>query len=169
MDHVFAEEGAPTTYLLAAFYWENLIHFGMGPRPGPDGELVLSLPLGGVRLPGIGAEDIGRCAYGVFQRGTSTVGQRIGVSGEILSGGEMAEKLGRALGRKVGFFDVPFDVYRGLGFPGAEDLGNMFQFHAILGDAFMKARDPVVARELDPRLQDFSTWLVKNAGLMPLK
>lgn len=168
VDRVFAEEAAPTTYLLAAFYWENFIYFGMGPRKGPDGDLVLSLPLGGVKLPGIAAGDIGKCAYGLFRRGTGTVGQRFGIAGEVLSGPEMAAKMGRALGRKVSFSDVPFDVYRGLGFPGAEDLGNMFQFQAILGDEFLRSRDPERSRSLNPNLLTFDAWLAANAGRMPI-
>jgi uncharacterized protein YbjT (DUF2867 family) len=168
VDHVFAEEAAPTTYLLAAFYWENFIHFGMGPRKGPDGDIVLALPLGGAKLPGIAAEDIGRCAYGLFRRGTGTVGQRFGIAGEILSGLEMAAKLGRTLGRKVSFQDVPFDVFRGLGFPGAADLGNMFQFHAIRGDEFLRSRDPGVARSLNPKLLGFDAWLAANVAQMTI-
>ncbi|MBU1236522.1 MAG: NmrA/HSCARG family protein [Gammaproteobacteria bacterium] len=168
VDHVFAEEAAPTTYLLASFYWENFIHFGMGPRQGPDGDLVLAMPLGGARLPGIAAEDIGRCAYGVFRSGTDTIGQRIGVAGEVLSGPEMAAKMGHALKRKVDFSDVPFDVYRGLGFPGAEDLGNMFQFQAILGDEFLRSRDPVRSRALNPQLLSFDAWLGANIGRIPI-
>jgi len=168
VDRVFAEEAAPTTYLLAAFYWENFIYFGMGPRKGPDGELALALPLGGVRLPGIAAEDIGRCAYGLFRRGAGTVGQRFGIAGEILSGAEMAAKMTRALGRKVNFQDVPFDVYRGLGFPGAEDLGNMFQFQAILGEEFLRSRDAAVSRSLNPELLNFDAWLTANASRIPI-
>jgi uncharacterized protein YbjT (DUF2867 family) len=168
MDELFAKEAAPTTYLLAAFYWENFIHFGMGPRKGDDGDLVLAMPLGGAKLPGTAAEDIGRTAYGVFRRGESTVGQRIGIAGEILSGAEMAAKMGQALGRNINFVDVPFDVYRGLGFPGAEDLGNMFQFHAILGDEFLRARDPKLARSLNPALLDFAGWLSANAAKIPI-
>jgi uncharacterized protein YbjT (DUF2867 family) len=167
-DHVFAEEAAPTTYLLASFYWENFIHFGMGPRKGPDGDLVLALPLGGAKLPGIAAEDIGKCAYGVFREGADTIGQRIGVAGEALSGPEMAAKMGHALRRKVGYSDVPFDVYRGLGFPGAEDLGNMFQFQAILGDEFLRNRDPARSRALNPQLLTFDAWLAANASRMPI-
>ncbi|MBI5784551.1 MAG: NmrA/HSCARG family protein [Rhodocyclales bacterium] len=167
-DHVFAEEAAPTTYLLASFYWENFIHFGMGPRKGPDGDLVLALPLGGAKLPGIAAEDIGKCAYGVFREGADTIGQRIGVAGEVLSGPEMAAKMGHALRRKVGYSDVPFDVYRGLGFPGAEDLGNMFQFQAILGDEFLRNRDPARSRALNPQLLTFDAWLAANASRMPI-
>jgi uncharacterized protein YbjT (DUF2867 family) len=168
VDRVFAEEAAPTTCLLAAFYWENFIHFGMGPRKAPDGELALAMPLGGVKLPGIAAEDIGRCAYGLFRRGPGTVGQRFGIAGEVLSGAEMAAKMTGVLGRKVHFQDVPFDVYRGLGFPGAEDLGNMFQFQAILGDDFLRSRDAVVARSLNPDLLNFDAWLTANASRIPI-
>jgi len=164
MDETFAREGAPTTYMMAAFYWDNFIHFGMGPRAGDDGSLTLALPLGGVKLPGIGAEDIGRSAYGIFKKGTSTVGQRIGVAGESLSGADMAAKMGRALGKTVKFFDMPFDMYRGLGFPGAEDLGNMFQFQAILGEEFQRYRDAGHTRELNPSLQDFDAWLASNGS-----
>ena len=167
IDSVFANEAAPTTYMMAAFYWENFIHFGMGPRAGEDGNLVLALPLGGVKLPGIGAEDIGRCAYGIFKKGESTVGQRIGIAGESLSGADMAAKMGRALGKTVNFFDVPFDVYRGLGFPGAEDLGNMFQFQAILGEEFQGYRDAKQSRALNPALLDFDGWLAANAAKIP--
>jgi uncharacterized protein YbjT (DUF2867 family) len=167
-DAVFAAEAAPTAYLMAAFYWENLIYFGMGPRTGPDGKLVLALPLGGVSLPGIAAEDIGRCAYGVFKRGPETVGQRFGVAGDIVSGPDMAVALSRHLGQAVAFYDVPFDEYRALGFPGADDLGNMFQMQAIMGDAFYQARSPELARALNPQLQAFDMWLAANASRIPI-
>lgn len=168
VDGVFAAEGAPTTFVRAAFYWDNFIHFGAGPRAGADGGLVLALPLGGVKLPGIAASDIGRCAYGVFKLGPSTAGRYYGLSGENLSGEELAAKLTAALGRPVTFQDVPFDVYRGLGFPGADDMGNMFQWQCLMGESFQRARDPKVSRELNPRLQDFATWLGANASRIPL-
>ena len=164
MDVVFAKEAAPTSYLMAAFYWDNFIHFGMGPRAGADGSLVLALPLGGATLPGIAAADIGPCAYGIFQQGTSAVGQRFGIAGENLTGPQMAEKMGKALGKSINFYDMPFDAYRSLGFPGAEDLGNMFQFQQILGEEFLRYRDPVVSRALNPALQNFDAWLSVNAS-----
>jgi uncharacterized protein YbjT (DUF2867 family) len=58
-DAVFEAEAAPTSYLLAAFYWENFIYFGMSPRADAQGVLQLALPLGGQKLPGIAAGDIG--------------------------------------------------------------------------------------------------------------
>ena len=59
-----------------SFYWDNLIHFGMGPKTGPDGTLAFTLPMGDKKLPGIAAEDIGRCAYGIFKRGASSSARR---------------------------------------------------------------------------------------------
>jgi hypothetical protein len=56
---VFTSLGVPTTFLLTSFYWDNLIHFGMGPKKGPDGKLAITLPLGSKKLPGIAAEDLG--------------------------------------------------------------------------------------------------------------
>ena len=167
-DRVFAAESAPTTFLLAAFYWENFIGFGMAPRTGPDGQLVLAMPLGGGKLPGIGAEDIGRCAYGVFRRGASTLGARIGIAGEILSGEEMAASFSRALGRTVSFYDMPFDAYRALGFPGADDLGNMFQYQAIVNEEFCTSRDVALSRALNPELQSFDTWLERHKAAIPI-
>lgn len=167
-DAVFAAEGAPTSYLLAAFYWDNFIHFGMQPRQNADGALVLSLPLGGQKLPGIAAEDIGKCALGLFRKGpAAAAGTRIGVAGDVLSGEEMAAAFGRALGKTVLFQNIPFDVYRGLGFPGAEDMGNMFQYQQLLGPDFLRARDPRAARELNPELLDFDAWLTANAARIP--
>ncbi|HLF57825.1 MAG TPA: NmrA/HSCARG family protein [Thermoanaerobaculia bacterium] len=167
-DAVFEAEPAPTTFLLPAFYWENFIYFGAGPRPDADGELVLALPLGGTPLPGIAVEDIGRCAHGIFRRGPGRNGERFGIAGEVLSGEQLAAKMARALGRPVRFQEVPFDAYRAAGWPGADDMGNMFEFQAILGDEFLRARDVEVARSLNPKLQSFDQWLAANAGRIPV-
>jgi uncharacterized protein YbjT (DUF2867 family) len=167
-DAIFAAEAAPTSYLMAAFYWENFIYFGQGPRKGPDGNLVLALPLGGGKLPGIAAEDIGRCAYGIFQRGPQAAGQRFGVAGDVLSGPEYAAAFSRHLGAPVSFYDMPFDKYRALGFPGADDMGNMFEYQAILGEEFNRNRSPELARSLNPALQSFDVGLGANASRIPI-
>jgi uncharacterized protein YbjT (DUF2867 family) len=167
-DAIFAAEAAPTSYLMPAFYWENFIYFGQGPHRAADGTLVLSLPLGGGKLPGIAAEDIGRCAYGIFRRGPEAVGQRFGVAGEVLGGPEYAAAFSRHLGVPVSFYDMPFEDYRALGFPGADDMGNMFEYQAILGDEFNRHRSPELARSLNPALQTFDEWLKANASRIPL-
>jgi uncharacterized protein YbjT (DUF2867 family) len=165
-DAIFAAR-VPTTNLATSFYWDNLIHFGMGPKAGEDGQLAFALPMGEAKLPGIAAEDIGKCAYGIFQGGEAYIGKTVAIAGEQLTGAEMADALGEALGKPVAYQAVPFDVYRGLGFPGADDLGNMFQFKHDFQEAFCGPRDPAVARGLNPQLQDFGTWLERNAASIP--
>lgn len=167
-DAIFAAEAAPTSYLMAAFYWENFIYFGQGPRKQADGSVVLALPLGGGKLPGIAAEDIGRCAYGIFQRGPEVAGQRFGIAGDVLSGPEYAAAFSRHLKVPVSFYDMPFDDYRALGFPGADDMGNMYEHHAILGEKFRRHRSPEVARALNPAQQSFEQWLAANASRIPI-
>jgi uncharacterized protein YbjT (DUF2867 family) len=158
----------PTTFLLTSFYWDNLIHFGMGPKKGTDGVLAFTLPMGEARLSGIAAEDIGKCAHGVFKGGTANVGKTIGVAGEHLTGTQMAQAMGTALGQPVRYNAVTPEQFRGFGFPGAEDLGNMFQFYAEFEDYFTGARPLDVARRLNPELQDFAAFLARNAGRIPL-
>jgi uncharacterized protein YbjT (DUF2867 family) len=167
-DQYFRDAGVPTTFLLTSFYWDNLIHFGSGPKPAADGKLDFVLPMGAAKLPGIAAEDIGRCAHGIFRRGPELVGRTVGIAGEHLAGAEMAAALTRALGREVRHADVPPDVYRGFGFPGAEDLGNMFQFKRDFNAEFCAARSVEFSRSLNPRLQSFAQWLDANAGQIPL-
>ena len=166
-DRIFTEMGVPTTFLLTSFYWDNLIHFGMGPRRESDGRLVFTLPMDDKKLPGIAAEDIGRCAYGIFKQGERHIGRTVGIAGEHLSGEQMAAALSDAFGEAVRYRAIPPDVYRGLGFPGADDLGNMFQFKRDFEADFCGARDPAVARALNPTLKSFRKWLEINKDRIP--
>jgi uncharacterized protein YbjT (DUF2867 family) len=165
----FTRAGVPTTFLLTSFYWDNLIHFGMGPRKGPDGKLVFVLPMGDRKLPSIAAEDIGRCAYGIFKRDGELIGRTVGIAGEHLTGAQMAATLGRAFGQPVSHYSMPFDEYRKLGFPGADDLGNMFQFNHDFEKDFCAARSVEFSRSLNPALQDFQTWVEANKTRIPIQ
>ncbi len=93
----------------------------------------------------------------------------MGVAGDLLTGAEMAAALGKALGRRVVYRAVPFDVYRSLGSPGADDLGNMFQFEHDFQEVFCGIRDVDGARDLNPALQSFDRWLTVNKGRIPLE
>jgi uncharacterized protein YbjT (DUF2867 family) len=168
-DRLFAESGVPTTFLLTSFYWDNFIHFGMGPKRGEDGKLAITLPMGDEKLPGIAAEDIGKCAYGIFKRGDELIGKTVGIAGGHLTGAEMAAAFSKALGEEVRYNDVPPEVYRSFGFPGAEDLGNMFQFKRDFNRDFCGARSLDFSRSLNPELQTFDEWLDRNKGRIPLK
>lgn len=165
----FTENGVPTTFLITAFYWENLIYFGMGPKRGADGVLAITYPMGDKKLSGIGAEDIGKCAYGIFKKGTSLIGKTVGIAGEHISCADMAKALTKTLGEEVRYNSITPEMYRGFGFPGAEDLGNMFQYYMEFEKEFSGARDINFAKELNPSLQTFEMWLADNAKRLPLE
>jgi uncharacterized protein YbjT (DUF2867 family) len=167
-DQEFTRLGVPTTFLLTSFYWDNLIFFGMGPKKGPDGTLLFTMPMGDKKLPGIAAEDIGKCALGIFKKGKEYIGKTVGIAGEHLTGSQMAAAMTNAFGQPVRYNEVSPEAYRAFGFPGADDIGNMFQFKRDFNDAFCGPRNPSVARSLNPSLQSFETWLAQNKQRIPL-
>jgi hypothetical protein len=136
---------------------------------GPDGVLAITFPMDDKKLPAMAAEDIGKCAYGIFKRGKEFIGKTIGVAGEFLTGAQMAASLTKALGQEVRYNAVPPEVYRSFPFPGADDLGNMFQFKRDFQKDYLGIRDLKRSRELNPELQTFDQWLAKNASKIPLK
>jgi len=168
-NRVFNDLGLSTTFLLTAFYWENFINFGAGPKKGADGKLALTLPMGDKKLPGIAAEDIGKCALGIFKKPKEFIGRTVGIAGEHLTGAHMAAALTKALGQEVRYNAVTPETYRGFGFPGADDLGNMFQFKRDFEPIFCGARKVEVSRSLNPALQNFEMWLTQNKNRIPLE
>lgn len=165
-NHYFTDLGLPVTILNTVFYWDNFIYFGSGPKKGPDGKLAITMPMGDKRLPSIAAEDIGKCALGIFKAGPKYIGKTLGIAGEILTVKQMAEGFSRVLGQEVVYNDVPPEVYRSFGFPGAADMGNMFQFKRDFEKDYCNSRDVKLSRELNPSLLTFNQWLDKNKALI---
>ena len=165
---VFTQLGVPTTFLVTSFYWENFIHFGMGPKKGADGKLAITLPLGAKKLAGIAAEDIGKTAYAIFDDGDELIGKTVGIAGGHLTGEQMAKSLSKALGQTVNYNAVTPAAYRAFGFPGADDLANMFQFNSDFEQDCCDARNISETKSLNPELQTFDRWLGENKSRIPL-
>ena len=163
-DDLFRQAGVPTTFLSTTFFFQNFVDF-MGPRRAEDGVLTLALPMeDGRLLSSVDAEDIGRTAFRIFQGGTSLVGETIGLAGDHLTGAQYAAKFAAALGEPVRWQSVPFDVFRSLDIPAAEEMGNMFQYYSDFDREFSGARDLNRLRELNPTLRSFDDWLADNAS-----
>lgn len=167
-DDEFTDRGLPVTLLRTSFYWENMIYFGMGPQRGEDGALAITFPIAESRLPGMAAEDIGKTALGIFKAGDAFIGKTVSIAGEHLSGAEMAAALSEAIGEPVGYNAVSPEAYRGFGFPGAEDLGNMFQVTSEFEVEYAGPRDIEATRLLNPELKSFRVWLVENKDQIPV-
>ena len=97
------------------------------------------------------------------------IGKTVGIAGEHLTMRKMAETLTKILGKEIQYNDVTPDVYRSFGFPGADDLGNMFQFMRDFDEVFCKARNLDFSRSLNPELKTFEKWVIKNKNRIPLQ
>ncbi|HKT78753.1 MAG TPA: NmrA/HSCARG family protein [Vicinamibacterales bacterium] len=161
--------GVPTTYQLASFYWENFIYFGLNPKRSADGGLELVLPIGDKKLAGIASEDIGKCALGIFKRGSELAGRRIGLAGDQLTGPQMAADMSKAIGQPVRFNSIEPDAFRSFGFPGAAEIGNMFQFYRDFAAELNQTRSVEMSRSLNPDLLSFEAWLAQNGKKMPVQ
>jgi uncharacterized protein YbjT (DUF2867 family) len=155
--------GLPVTYLVTSFYWDNLYMFGLAPKKGDDGVFSWTFPMGDAKIAGIAAEDIGKVAYGIFKAGQLYIGKKVGITGENLTLKELSDKVAKGLGiGSVKYNAVDANAYRGFGFPGADEMGNMFQVYRDFEKEVLGARSADVARQLNPQLQSFDQWLAKN-------
>ena len=156
-------KGLPTTFLVTSFYWENLYSFGLAPKKSADGQYEWTFPMGDSKLAGIAAEDIGKSAYGIFKAGQQYVGKTVGIVSENLTLAEMGEKLSKGMGvGPIRYKAVDADVYRNFGFPGADEMGNMFQVYRDFEREITGARSADATRQLDPELQTFDQFIAKN-------
>ena len=161
--------GLPATCLVTSFYWDNLYLFGLAPKKGDDGVYSWTFPMGNAKLAGMAAEDIGKAAYGIFKAGQQYIGKTVGIVGENLTIAEIGDKLSKGLGiGPVKYNAVDADAYRGFGFPGADEYGNMFQVYRDFEKQVTGARSADVTRQLDPQLMTFDQWLAKNKSRIPL-
>ncbi|MBV8034351.1 NmrA/HSCARG family protein [Roseateles sp.] len=156
----------PTTYLLPSFYWDNFIHLGLHPQREPDGRLLWPLPLGGARLCGIAAEDIGNCVAALFVQGEAVIGERIGLAGEQLTGAQMAEVLSRVLGEPVRHQAIAPAAFGRQPFPGASEMARMFAYQQAEAASYCAARAPEIARALHPGLLGFAQWAQSRADVL---
>ena len=168
-NHFFTDVGVPTTFLLPPMFWENLFMPGAPQQVqrGEEGVLAISLPAAEAKMPGMAVEDIGRCAYGIFQSGEEFVGTTIGIGAESQTAAELAAALSTALGEEVRFNPLPLEVVRAAPFPGADAVANMFQIITEANDDYCAHYDLARSRSLNPRLQTLDNWLATTSHIFP--
>jgi uncharacterized protein YbjT (DUF2867 family) len=161
--------GVPTTLLVTSFYWDNLYMFGLAPKKGEDGKLAWAYPMGTAKMAGIAAEDIGKVAYGIFKAGNEYIGKKVGILGEALTIEQMGQTLSKVLGvGPITYNAVDADVYRGFGFPGADEMGNMFQAYRDFEKEMLANRSVDLARKLNPQLMTFAQFVAaKKDAIVP--
>src|SRR6185503_9195290 len=76
---------------------------------------------------------------------------------------QMGQTISKVLGvGPVKYNAVEADVYRSFGFPGADEMGNMFQAYRDFDKQMLANRSVDVARKLNPSLQSFEQFVTKQ-------
>jgi uncharacterized protein YbjT (DUF2867 family) len=151
--------GIPATFVHVPFYYENFLYF-FPPRPAGDGSYAIGFPQGDTPLAAMSVEDVGRVIAPMFEQPERYIGQVVKLAGDELPAATYAEVIGRHTGKDVRYHYVPRETFAALGFPGAEDLADMFEYYRLHIPS--RVKDIETCRALAPELQNFETWATKN-------
>jgi uncharacterized protein YbjT (DUF2867 family) len=151
--------GIPSTFIHVPFYYENFLYF-FPPRPAGDGIYAFGFPQGDTPLAAMSVEDVGRVVAPIFEQPEKYIGQVVKLAGDELPAATYAEIMGRRTGKDVRYSHVPRETFAALGFPGAEDLADMFEYYRLHIPS--RVNDIESCRALAPELQSFEAWAAKN-------
>jgi uncharacterized protein YbjT (DUF2867 family) len=153
--------GIPATFVHVPFYYENFLAF-FPPRPAGDGSYQFGFPQGETPLAAISVEDVGRIVAPIFEKPEEYIGKVVKIAGDELPPADYARLMSREAGAEIRYAYVPRETFAALGFPGAEDLADMFEFYRL----HIPSRKSEIesCRAVDPELQSFDTWASRNAA-----
>lgn len=152
----------PTTFIHIAFYYENFLTF-FPPRLAEDGGYNFGFPQGETKLAMVTAEDMGPIVKVVFDNPQLYKNRILGVVGEDGSCEEYAATMSKVLGRNIRYNYIERDTYTAFGFPGAEELANMFEVQRLHIQSRQHHLDECLI--MHPEMQSFESWLIKNKHL----
>ena len=160
LEQYAVERGVPVTFVHVAFYYENFLSY-FPPRPQGDG-YGIGFPQGDTPLAAVSVEDVGGVVAPLFARPDEFRGRTVGVVGDDRPVSAYAEVMGRVLGRRVAYQHVPREVYAAFGFPGAEELADMFDVQRRFVPS--RRRDLEESRALFPGIRTFDAWAAENGA-----
>ncbi|XP_066294011.1 nmrA-like family domain-containing protein 1 [Branchiostoma lanceolatum] len=148
----------PVAFVRFSFYYENYISM-MKPQKQEDGTYVLGVPMEGAAMDIVSAGDMGPAVRTIFRNWARWIRRAVGFSGDKLTIQQTADILSKHLAPKVfKASDMTADAFGQLGFPGADDLGNMFKFYRLHNPD----RSVELTRQLHPAAKTFDTWAAEN-------
>lgn len=156
----------PTTYLITSYFWDNLINFGMAPKPNEDGVYQFVMPMADKPLAAHASEDIGKAVAPMFEQPARFIGETVGIQTEALTCDEMCQIMAEEFGLNVQYVPVDADTYRAFPFPGADEIGNNFQYFCDFNADFMALRSAELMAELNPDAMDFRTYVQRNKAAL---
>ncbi|HTI08188.1 MAG TPA: NmrA/HSCARG family protein [Puia sp.] len=159
LEQYIKDLGVPASFVHIAFYYENFFDF-FPPRKGADGSYYFGFSQGNTPLAMASAEDMGAIVALMFGNPALYLGKTVGIVGEDRTCTEYAAIMSRVLGRTIRYNYIPRDVFAQLGFPGAEELANMFEVQRL--HIPHRRGDLLNCYHMNPRMQSFEVWLQRN-------
>jgi uncharacterized protein YbjT (DUF2867 family) len=151
--------GIPATFVHVPFYYENFLYF-FPPRPAGDGMYRFGFPQGDTPLAAISVEDVGAIVAPMFEEPEKYIGKVVKLAGDEIPPAAYAEVMSRVTGADIQYAYVPRETFAAFGFPGAEDLADMFEYYRLHIPS--RIDDIKTSRALAPGLQSFDTWAKRN-------
>lgn len=159
LEKVARAKKLPMTVVMPAFYYENYLAF-FPPQKQGGGNYAFGFPQGETPLAMMAIEDLGGVVAPIFANREKYLGETVGVVGDELTGASQAEIMTRVLGKPIHYNYVPRETFAAFGFPGAEDLANMFELNRLyITDRSAELQE---SRSLYPNMQTFEQWLTAN-------
>jgi uncharacterized protein YbjT (DUF2867 family) len=153
--------GIPSTFVHVPFYYENFLYF-FPPRPAGDGTYRFGFPQGDTPLAAMSVEDVGKVVAPLFEQPETYIGKVLKLAGDELPAAMYAKAMSRKTGYDIRYAHVPRETFAALGFPGAEDLADMFEFYRLHIPS--RKRDIETGRTIAPTIATFDQWLERHGG-----
>ena len=153
--------GIPATFIHVPFYYENFLYF-LPPKPVGDGTYQFGFPQGDTPLAAMSVADVGRIVAVIFENREEYIGKVVKLAADELPPAAYAEAMSRRVGKEIRYAYIPRETFAAFGFPGAEDLADMFEFYRLHMPS--RKNDITALRAIAPEIQSFDTWLEKNEG-----
>ena len=162
------DEGIPATYLYTTCYFENFITALKPSRQSDKGPFALTIPMSDSKLVMVAVADIGKMACAILQD-PNLIGKKVGVSSESMTVKEIADCFTKVTGKEVVYNKIPWNIFASFGFPGADDLANMFRFYDENAEGCLSSLE--VSEDMKKKMggvYSFEEWLTENKASLTL-
>lgn len=151
----------PATFLHASFYYENFLD--MFPlQKDEDDNIWFGFPQGDAKLAMVSVEDIGGIVATMFEHPDLYIGRTVQAVGADETCDTYAAILSDVLEQKVYYKHISRDEYASYETPNAEEIANTFEVRRLF--VAEKLVDMIESYALNPSMQNFRDWAVKNKG-----
>jgi uncharacterized protein YbjT (DUF2867 family) len=151
--------GINASFVQIPFYYENFFSF-FPPQPVDENTFAFGFPQGDTKLAMVSIEDLGSVVAAIFNNPTEYKGRVIGPVGADDTCAAYAAIMSKVLNMDICYNYIERDVYAASGFPGAEELANMFEVQRLYITS--RQADLLESLALNPAMQSFEDWVTKH-------